>query len=239
MSFLAPLLEIQSLDLATDAARKRATELPERKMLPKLAGRAAEVEAKLTANRGEQLRIEGVEEELSLGVAQIAKEIEAAEVDRYSGKRKGRESAAAHDVSQEELRLKQVALEEEEMALLESMEKIEAAIEVDLSQIAKLRAEADQIKQALKKGEAEAATEMAGLVSARATLASGIPADVMAAYEKLRAQPRSGGRGATSFEDGSCTGCRITLPSLERSRMLAQPEEALLQCPQCRKVLVR
>jgi uncharacterized protein len=239
MSFLAPLLEVQRLDLAADSARKRIEELPERKMLPKLAAKRVAVEAELATHRAERVRLEGAEEEISRAVAQIVRDIEAAEVERYSGKRKDREEAVAHDASQQALRDKQEELEEQEMTLLESMEAIEGKIESELSRLATLQTEGEQIAESLQNNETEGASEIAGLEESRGKLAEGMPQEVMTVYERLRAQPRSGGRGATAFEEGSCTGCRIKLPSLERSRMLAEPEDALLQCPQCRRVLIR
>jgi predicted nucleic acid-binding Zn-ribbon protein len=239
MSFFARLLEIQTLDLAVDAARKRVEDLPERKLLPKLAGKRTRVDGEVAEARAEGIRIESAAEEVGRAVAQIVLDIEAAEVERYSGKRKDRDEAVAHDASQQALREKQTELEEEEMSLLESMEAVEGKIEIGLSEFAKIQAEGELVTKSLLKGEAEAASEIAGLEASRGALAEGISSEVMSTYERLRAQPRSGGRGATAFEGGSCTNCRITLPSLERSRMLAEPEDALIQCPQCRKVLVR
>jgi predicted nucleic acid-binding Zn-ribbon protein len=239
MSILAPLLETQDLDLETDAVRKRAAELPERAMLPKLAGKITRAEEQLAAERTRRGELEAAEHALGASVSQVAREIEAAEVERYSGKRKGRDGAAEHDASQQALRDKQVELEEQEMALLESIEAVEERIREVEARLASYHSEQQLLMEAIRKVEGEFDAEIERLSSARSRLAAPIPPDVLAAYERVRAQPRSGGRGATLLSDGRCTGCRIQLPSLERKRMLAEPEEALMQCPQCRRVLVR
>lgn len=239
MSILAPLLETQELDLATDAVRKRADELSERAMLPKLAGKITRAQELLAAERAKRGELEATEHALGASVSQVVREIEAAEVERYSGKRKGRDGAAEHDASQQALRDKQGELEEQEMELLESIEAVEARILEVEARIAAYHSEQQLLTEALRKAEGEIEAEIARLSSARSTLTAPIPPVVVAAYERVRAQPRSGGRGATLLADGRCTGCRIQLPSLERKRMLAEPEEALIQCPQCRRVLVR
>jgi len=107
------------------------------------------------------------------------------------------------------------------------------------STIGSRRAESKNLAEAIRKVESEIEAEIAALGASRSALAQPIPAEIVAAYERVRAQPRNGGRGATSLTDGRCTGCGIALPSLEKRRMLAEPEQALIQCPQCRRVLVR
>jgi predicted nucleic acid-binding Zn-ribbon protein len=239
MSFLAPLLEVQDLDRAADAARKRALEISERAAVPLVAKKIVEAETQLVAARGERAELETAEGELEQAVAQIAKDIEAAELERYSGKRKDRDAAVAHDASQQVLREKQESLEDQELELLESIEAVEARIDQRESALSLARAESVQIAEAIRKVETEVDGEVAGLGTSRAAITEKVPALVLAAYAKVRAQPRSGGRGATSLTDGRCMGCRIQLPSLVKSRMLAEEEDALIQCPQCRKVLVR
>ncbi len=239
MSFLAPLLEIQDLDRAADAARERSLELRERSAVPAIAKQIAQAAEMLVAARAERAQMETAEAELESAVSQIALDIEAADVERYSGKRKDRDEAAAHDASQQVLREKQEDLEEQELALLESIEAVEAGIEEHESAIGSHRAESENLAEAIRKVESEVEAEVAGLGTSRSALVQRVPEEVVATYERVRAQPRNGGRGATRLTEGHCTGCGIKLPSLEKSRMLAEPEEALIQCPQCRRVLVR
>ncbi len=239
MSFLAPLLETQELDLATAAVHKRVLELPERAALPVLAEKTSRLEAELAAAREERAQMETAEEELGNAVSQIARDIESADVERYSGMRKDRDEAIAHDASQRVLREKQEGLEEQEMELLESIEVLETRMTEAESMIATQRAESQKLSEAIRKVESEVDAEIARLVEARRVIAEQIPEDVLVAYERVRSQPRNGGRGATSLAEGRCTACRIKLPSLEKKRMLAEPDEALIQCPQCRRVLVR
>ncbi|MFK7896252.1 MAG: zinc ribbon domain-containing protein [Myxococcota bacterium] len=239
MSLLAPLLQIQELDLAVDALRQKAATLPERAALPKLAKKLAAVDAELAKIRAEgQARVKE-ESELGQAVSQVAKEIEAAEVERYSGKRIDRDEAAEHKASQAKLREQQEGFEEKELELLLAIEELEAALNAANAARSENLAETETATKAIAAAEAEVESEIAALLEQRAGFATGIPAPVLSAYDRVRGQERARGRGVAPLEEGRCTGCRIKLPSIEFRKMIAEPEEALLQCPQCRRVLIR
>lgn len=239
MSFLAPLLEVQDLDLAADAARKRSTKLPERDAIPQIEAKLFEIDVRLAAANALRSEKQAEEEQISKEVIQTASDIEAAEVERYSGKRKNQDEAVAHKESQARLHEKQNSLEVREMELLEEIEAVESQIEEHESDGAVSRAELERVGQAIRKVEEEVSAELVRLTNARAPIVGRIPENVFSAYERVRAQAQKGGRGAGMLAEGRCGGCRIKLPSLEKTRMLQEPEDALIQCPQCRRVLVR
>ncbi len=239
MSFLAPLLEIQTLDLAADAARKRSAGLPEREALPVAAAKLIEIDARLAAAQADRALREAEEEEVGIAVSQIVKDIEAAEVERYSGKRKNQDEASAHKEAQEKLHEKQTAYEEQEMALLEAIEAVDDRIREQEAARAANRVDAEGIEQAIRKVEQEVSVELEGLAKERQGIMASVPDDIISTYDRVRGQAQKGGRGAATLADGRCGGCRIKLPSLEKTKMLASPEDALIQCPQCRRVLVR
>ena len=67
----------------------------------------------------------------------------------------------------------------------------------------------------------------------------GVPAPILAEYDRLRAKGKPAIRYAARLGEGSCEGCRIKLPVLEYQNMKAEPEEALIRCVECHRVLVR
>ena len=239
MSLLTRLIEIQELDLAADAARRRSEERSERQSLPAVEAEITRTEAALATTCTEQTAQEPLEAELGKQVAQVAREIAAAEVARYSGGHLDREEAQAHDDAQALLRERQTTLEQREMELLEILESLENRVGELQSTLSAKRAETAQLEEAIAKVEHEVVVELNALAGSRLELVQDLPPEVLSAYEHARGQPRSGGRGAAVLEAGSCRGCHIKLPSVERTRMLAEPEDALLRCPQCRRVLIR
>jgi hypothetical protein len=239
MSFLAPLLEVQDLDFAADTARTRSATLSEREAIPLLEAKRAEIESLLSSAAAERVQKQTEEEQIAEQVTQVARDIEAAEVERYSGKRKNQDEAAAHNESQTKLHEKQASLEEREMELLEEIEAVESRVEEqEVARVAN-RAESENVAELIGKVEAEVSVELGRLANARDEIVGRVPEKILSAYERVRAQAQKGGRGAAMLAEGRCGGCRIKLPSLEKTRMLAEPEEALIQCPQCRRVLVR
>jgi uncharacterized protein len=79
--------------------------------------------------------------------------------------------------------------------------------------------------------EAAAATE------ARAGLAAGLPAELIALYEKVRGT--SGGVGAAMLRQRRCEGCRLELMGAELRAAQAAPPDEVLRCENCRRILVR
>ncbi len=239
MSLLDPLLDIQKLDLACDAARSRSEKFSERASVPILIARLAEIDARKAKAASERTAIQAEEEALGIEVSQVVRDIESAEVERYSGKRFDQDEAAAHNESQRELRERKETIEDREMELLESLEEVDAQIQSEQSARETNRVEATRVDEAIRDMEAKVAKELDGLVNERSGLTSSIPVPVLKAYDRVRAQPNAGGRGAARLSDSRCGACQIKLPSHEKAKMLAEPEDALIQCPQCRRILVR
>ena len=236
---LSSLLEIQALDFAAAAAQKRSDSLPERAKLLKLSQRITRARAELLDAQAEREQIEKQAETLAAGVAKIDREIEAADVQRYSGKREGRDQAIKHDAAQKKRQAEKTVIEEKEMELLESMEAAEAkAAKIDAS-IKEIHAEGVEVQAGVRAIEAEVAAELEEISTKRAALAAQLPSGVVASYDRVRSQKGKAGRGVTTLAEGRCGACSIKLPSLELTRMRAEPEDALIQCPQCRRILIR
>jgi hypothetical protein len=239
MSLLSPLMDIQELDLAADKARVRSERLPERETLPVLTTELATIDQSLRAAESELSEMRAEEERLGGVVSQVVRDIEAAEIERYSGKRLNRDDANSHDEAQQRLRAQKDALEEQEMDILEKLEAVEGRLEEGQGTRSARQTERARVQEAIQKVEAETETELEHLEARRAELTPSIPPAVLAAYDRVRSQPRAGGRGAALITKAGCSACQIRLPSHEKVKMLAEPEDALIQCPQCRRVLIR
>ena len=60
--------------------------------------------------------------------------------------------------------------------------------------------------------------------------------DLLARYEQLRS--KLGGTGAARLVGGSCSGCHLTLSSMELDRVRKAPPDAVITCEQCGRILV-
>lgn len=67
-------------------------------------------------------------------------------------------------------------------------------------------------------------------------VAEGIPADLLALYQKLREQY---GVGAAMLQHGRCQGCKVSLSIADMNRIKAAPTDEVVRCEECRRILVR
>jgi uncharacterized protein len=79
--------------------------------------------------------------------------------------------------------------------------------------------------------------ELAALDAERRPATDGLPADLLALYDKLRES--KGGVGAAELRARQCGGCRLTLDAHEIGEIRALPEDAVVRCEECQRILVR
>ncbi len=141
---------------------------------------------------------------------------------------------------QHEIATLQTKVEVIEEAELEAMERLEQA-EAQLGDVARVRAELTTQKEAqlatLEQARATIDAERATLAADRDALLAQIPADLVTRYERSRAG--HGGVGVGALRHGRCEGCRLDLTPLDLARVRAAPEDELLTCEECGRLLVR
>jgi hypothetical protein len=239
MALLDPLLELQDLDLQADRLAQEHENMSEREALKNCGAdleQNARLHASIGARRDELARSErSVAGEVSTAAAG-AQEVESR---LYSGSVIIPKELEA---LQEELRLarkKQAGLEESE---LEIMEQIETH-DTELARLDKLRAETErlgeELSEAIRASEEKIDGQLQDLASQRQSPLAALPPAFADRYAALREKPRLLGRAAAPLSDGLCQGCRVRLPRIDLSRILIEPEDALITCPHCTRLLVR
>ena len=239
MSKLSQLLEAQELDLGSDRLSERRRNLPERESLRLSQLRAGELDEahRQLGVRREQL--DQAEHTLVDEVATIARKAKEVEDTLYGGTVRSSKELTGLQEELRQLREKQSGLEEREMALLEEIEQVGRDTEANRADLEQCDRETRAIEAALKAAEAEIDAELAQLAAQRKDKVADLPAAIVAEYDRLRGRDKLAGRPAALLVDGECGGCRVKLPVLEYNRMKAKPEDTLLTCPRCARVLVR
>jgi uncharacterized protein len=127
-----------------------------------------------------------------------------------------------------------------EDVVLDTMERREA----EQRRIADLQSRADEAEQELgaiaarlDAARAELNSERDKLVGERSGMSAGLPDDLLALYEKLRASHN--GVGAAALRQRRCEGCRLELDISELNAIRAAAGDAVLRCDSCRRILVR
>ncbi|MDF8263424.1 zinc ribbon domain-containing protein [Luteipulveratus flavus] len=132
---------------------------------------------------------------------------------------------------------RQSELEDVELEVMERAETLRA----ELTELERRRTDLDEKLSGLEDEHARAAgeidTERSAVVAERAQIAPGLGEDLLALYEKVREQ--HGGLGAAPLIQRRCGGCQLELTSSDLSRIRTAPEDEVLRCEECRRILVR
>ncbi|MDP2775570.1 MAG: C4-type zinc ribbon domain-containing protein [Nocardioides sp.] len=128
-------------------------------------------------------------------------------------------------------------LEDEELEVMEQLEEAQAT----LTELSGEVAAADERLSGLVTGRdlkaAEIDAELDRLTGERTTAVEGMPEDLLALYEKLRAS--KDGVGASELRQRRCNGCQLTIDNAELAVIRAKPNDEVVRCEECQRILVR
>lgn len=143
--------------------------------------------------------------------------------------------ALQHEVAS--LARRQGELEDVELEVMERAEALEARVRELEAARAELTVKVDALEAARDKALAELDAEAAKVTADRANVVPGVGEDLVALYEKIRAN--SGGVGAAALHQRRCEGCRLELNQVDINRIAAAADDEVLRCEECRRILVR
>ena len=72
---------------------------------------------------------------------------------------------------------------------------------------------------------------------ARTSVASGVPDELLALYDRVRGQV--GGRAAAMLRRGKCEGCNVSLSTVELNEIRAAAPDEVMRHEECRRILIR
>jgi uncharacterized protein len=231
------LLELADLDTELGRLDHRRRTLPEIAELAQLSERAAKVRDAITIadtnlsdldrelTRAERdveqvrVRIDRDNERLNAGQVSNARELESLQSEVAS------------------LRRRQADLEEGVLELMEKRENAQALRDGAAAEVEIVAAETATVTARHDVALGEITEQAEKATSARASVIVGIPDDLIALYDKVRAQ--SGGLGAAPLRRGQCGGCRVQLSTVDLNQIRAAAPDEVVRCEECRRILVR
>lgn len=237
-----PFVQLRLLDLqALDSGLARLQH--QRRTLPEIA-EMARLDGLVDALRDGIVRAETEVSDLAREQAKFEKEIDQVRTRRERDE--GRLASGAITVAKQlqdlehevaTLKRRQSDLEDGE---LEVMERAEAA-QATLDQLT-----AQRVEYQTARAEAEARRDAAVVqidaelersTAERAEVAATLPPDLLALYEKIRAD--EGGVGAGEISRGRCGGCRLDLMNNEKSEIRSAAPDEVLRHEECGRIMVR
>lgn len=233
----AKLLELQSHDSMLAQLQHRKLNLAEHVAIAELEARVKEVD-------GKRIEVDTEVSDLTREQKKADAEVELVKNRRTRDEERLNSGAVKNPKDLESLQHELVALERRigtlEDAELEIMEKLEdaqsrlGAVEADLHSLKADLTEKITARDAaiVVIDEQELATQ-----AERAATAGEVPDDLLALYDKVRAQ--YGGLGAAALRARRCEGCRLEINGADLRELAASPEDEVLRCPECSRILVR
>ncbi|MET0997317.1 MAG: C4-type zinc ribbon domain-containing protein [Marmoricola sp.] len=137
----------------------------------------------------------------------------------------------------ESLHRRITSLEDTELEVMERLETAQSTLDAKTAELEAMEGEEAELRAAFEKQAGQLQSELESAKAERITTASGVAADLMALYEKLRIQKQ--GVGAAPLRRRECGGCRLTLNASDLGRIAKAPSDEVIRCEDCSRILVR
>jgi predicted nucleic acid-binding Zn-ribbon protein len=129
------------------------------------------------------------------------------------------------------------SLEDDEIEIMERLEEAQGAFGSLTAQLATTDARLAALSQARDEAFEAIDNQLAALSADRIPLVAGLPEDLLALYDKLRAA--KAGIGAAALRARACGGCQLALDNAELAVIKAAPSDQVIRCEECQRILVR
>jgi uncharacterized protein len=228
---------VQKLDSRADQLRHQRANLPELAEIATLQGKRTDVE-----NMARDVRI--VVDDLATEQQKVDADVEAVRGRRTRDRDRMDQGLITNPKDLERMQHELESLERRIGSLeddeLEVMEKLEEA-QGELAKLERMVAETDEQIAALSATRDEKLAgvdeELARVTTDRGPAVDGLPADLLALYDRLREQ--KGGVGAAELRARQCGGCRLSLDAGELATIKASGDDEVVRCAECQRILVR
>jgi predicted nucleic acid-binding Zn-ribbon protein len=230
------LLDVQELDTRLDQIAHKRRTLPELARLVELDAQVGDLHTALVTSRTAvgDLKRELTKAESDVEQVRVRAARDQARLDSGQGSPKDLQALQSELVA---LGRRQSDLEEIELDVMERLEAHETAL-------AEVTTAHDSLatRRAAVETERDAAfaaldAEAEKVRAERAAAVDGLDAGMVTLYEKLRAQ--LGGRGAGALRGARCESCRLELNPLDVEAIRKAPEDQVVRCEECGRILVR
>lgn len=231
MTSAADLFALQEIDLQRDARRA---------IIADIDARLGETEELLDAREivedteAALARLKRRQRESDAQIQDLEAKINPLNTRLYDGSVRNPKELTDLQKELESLIARRSAMDDQGLALMDSVEAATRNLEVARRELASVEADWQASQEELARNRARAETEHATLDVQRENATRGMDPVALSRYEALRISRQ--GRAVSRIERGVCQGCRITLPTHLTQRVRTGLE--LVNCPSCERLLV-
>jgi predicted nucleic acid-binding Zn-ribbon protein len=231
------LLDLQALDSTLAQLHHRRTSLPEHARIAELESQAEELDGG---------RIEAETAVADLTRAQSKADSEVEQVKARRARDEDRLSSGAitnpkdlaslqHELGALERRIS--TLEDEELEVMEQLEDAQNRLNAVTADLDAVKVELEHVTTARDKAVEAIEAEIQTVSADRSGVVTSVPDDLLALYQKVGEQ--YGGLAAAALRARRCEGCRLELNGADLREIAAKPDDEVLRCPECSRILVR
>jgi uncharacterized protein len=229
------LLDLQAADTALAQLAHRRKSLPELAAIADRQTRAADLHNAVVDAQTKVADIAVEQRRLENDVDTVRARAGRDEARLQAGGLPARElESLQHEIVS--LTRRQSNLEDEVLDVMERAEEAETELRDASAQHEAVTAELRELEAGRDLAFAEIDTAAGERTPERDSIAAGLPAELLALYEKARAH---GGTGAARLSQRRCEACHIELSGSELSALRTAAEDAVVRCDNCRAILVR
>jgi predicted nucleic acid-binding Zn-ribbon protein len=233
---LEALLEVQARDLAADQLRYRRQSLPERETLRERESALDRVVAALAEGGGRRDELARAQRRLEDEVDSAGARAHESEARLNSGAVSAPRELKALSAEVAALRGRAHQLEDDLLDVMEQAESVAAEVARLDEERLRVHGEAVRLRASLGEQEAKIDAELAVEVVRRVEAATLVPAQLLGVYERLRG--RLGGVGVARVDAGRCTGCHLSVPTMELEALRRAAEGTIVCHEECGRILV-
>jgi hypothetical protein len=237
MSPLDQLLEVQEHDTTADQLRHRRSTLQERTDLQECRDMLAATDGDLGDATEERVEISADIKHVEQEVASLERRVHEVDHLLHSGAVAAPRELKALQDEIASLQRRQRMLEDGELDLMERAEPLDKTIEELSIRKDHLEKRVGEVEKELAAAESVVDEEIAEVEQRRAALVADLPDDMLATYDRLRSQ--FAGVAVAKLSGGTCGGCFLSLSAVEVDRIKKQPADAVINCEECGRILVR
>lgn len=231
------LLDVQALDTRLTQLDHKASHLPQAQELAAAKARAARLRDEVVAAETIASDLEAEQRKADADVEQVRERAKRDQQLLDSGSIGDPKQLQSIQAELESLGRRQSDLEDIELEIMERVDGARKAVDVLTADRAAVDSEVAELSAQVQAELDEIAAERARVMAERTEAQQGIPGDLIALYDKIRAD--HGGVGAAPLYRGRCEGCRLELPPTEINAIREAPADEVLRCDECRRILVR
>lgn len=231
------LLELADIDAELTRIEHRRRGLPEHAELERLEARDAELRDSIAALTAQNSDLKREQAKAEADVEQVRARIDRDRNRLDSGMVNSPRELENLQSEVQSLHRRQSDLEEVVLDVMERLETAQSTLTQATAEREQLVTELASVGGARDTALGELGERSVKSSDRRVEVTAATPAELLGLYDKLRAQ--HGGVGAAALRLRRCQGCNLTLNTVDLNAIRAAPEDEVLRCEECRRILVR